>query len=557
MNTIKCLFTVKELDEIKKANKDPEKIAKQLLLFKKGTPYLNVEKPAIVEDGIRLMCHRKNELKAIGETAIKNGIVCKFVPASGAASRMFKPLVSFMDEKTKTTDEILKFTDCFFENLDKFPFYDELIRKHKNISQKPKSNSINQKEEISRINNKQQVNHDSNDNQETFSTSKKRELIALLLEKEGLNYKNLPKALLSFHKYKNSTRTAIEEHLVEAALYTKDKDNQCRISFTVSDEHLEEVNVLVNEVISHYENCYDVHYLIDYSTQASNTDTIAVTPDNKPFRYNNDILFRPAGHGALLENLNNIKSPCIVIKNIDNVVPDSKKYITTDWKKTMIGLAVELQEECNNHIKSLLITDCNKNITDCNKNKQHNHSRDIQSEPAKLNNALTFLKSIAIRLPEGFIEWPKEDKQKLVLKLLDRPLRVCGMVKNQGEPGGGPFWVKDDKGNLSLQIVESSQIAPEGRIPLMNSGTHFNPVDIIVIKQRYDGSLFNLEDYTDPSAVFISTKSIDGNELKALELPGLWNGAMANWNTIFLEVPIETFNPVKTVNDLLRPQHQN
>lgn len=500
------IFTDEELSLIKTSGRDIKCIEKQLEIFKNGIPYLSIERAATPDDGILLPCDKKEKYAKIGQETISAGKVCKFVPASGAASRMFSNLSRFSASGI-TDDSNENFISTFFDNLANFAFYDDLIKKCPEIKQK-----------------------------RNYSNEEKLEIVKALLETHGLNYGNLPKAILKFHKYKDGSRTSIEEQIVESALYTRDKDNTCRLNLTVSKEHEEGIKALIQKVLPSYEKKYGVHYKIDYSTQSAATDTIAVNTDNTPFRDDEGIVFRPGGHGALINNLNAIKSTYIIIKNIDNVSPDSKKRPTVFWKTVMTGIAALHMRQCHEHIKTLLSDGCNDN---------------------DLTKASSFLKTINVLLPSYKPGNSIEDRKTIILNLLNRPLRVCGMVRNQGEPGGGPFWVRGRDKVLSLQIVEENQIDPEKRKLLMESGTHFNPVDIVVAKERYDGSHFDLSEFTDENAVFISMKSKNGKPLKALELPGLWNGGMANWNTIFIEVPIETFNPVKTVLDLLRPEHQS
>lgn len=500
------IFTIEELNLIKTSGRDIKSIEKQLEVFKKGTPYLPVERAAIPNDGIYLPCDKKEQFAKIGKETILEGKVCKFVPASGAASRMFKDLSQFLSMNDKEEIEGSPVISTFFEKLTNFAFYDDLIGKCPEIKEKSQ-----------------------------YTRDEQLKIIKVLLKESGLNYGNLPKAALKFHRYGNTSRTSIEEQMVEGALYTRDKNNICRLHLTVSKEHRAGIASLIEEKLPIYENKYGVHFKVDYSTQSPSTDTIAVNPDNTPFRDEEGVLFRPGGHGALINNLNAIQSTYIIIKNIDNVSPDSMKDPTVFWKKAMTGIAATRMKQCHSHIKNLLT---------------------VAPKDNALTKAIEFLNDINVHLPSDLSNYSKEEQKTKILSLLDRPLRICGMVRNQGEPGGGPFWVKGQDGVSSLQIVESSQIKPDERDALMSSGTHFNPVDLVVAKERHDGSYFDLLAYTDEDAVFISQKSKNGKELKALELPGLWNGAMANWNTIFIEVPMETFNPVKTVLDLLRPQHQ-
>jgi len=354
-----------------------------------------------------------------------------------------------------------------------------------------------------------------------------------LLDTSGLNYGNLPKGLLKFHRYAEGARTAFEEHLVEAALYAKDGAGVARLHFTVSPEHREAFESLFKAVQQRYEESYGVKYEVSFSEQKKSTDTIAVDLQNEPFRNaDGSLLFRPGGHGALLENLNEMQEDIIFIKNIDNITPDKLRGDTIHWKKVLAGCLLQLREQIAIYI-TLLEKGCN----------------DI-----KLKEIAQFLeKEFCITLPPV----TGEEYARTIYARLNRPIRVCGMVKNEGEPGGGPFIARNADGSLSLQIVESAQIDPQDpeAQSLLKAATHFNPVDLVCSFRNYHGGRYSLPDFRDPATGFISQKSKDGRDLKALELPGLWNGAMSNWNTVFVEVPLSTFNPVKTVNDLLREEH--
>ncbi|MGE5448715.1 MAG: DUF4301 family protein, partial [Bacteroidales bacterium] len=370
-----------------------------------------------------------------------------------------------------------------------------------------------------------------------------QKLLEWKLLDQGLNYGNLPKGLLKFHTYPDGYRTPLEEHFVEGAAYSRNNAAVVKIHFTVSPEHQKAFNEHVNEIISKYEQQFGVEYEISFSQQKPSTDTIAVTPDNEPFR-NSDgsLLFRPAGHGALIENLNDLQADIIFIKNIDNVVPDRLKKATIDYKKALAGVLLNLQEEIFYYQKMLDV----------------NHYSDLDS--AFYGEASDFLENVMnIIPPHDQFYREKEELYQYFRSKFNRPIRVCGMVKNLGEPGGGPFFALNRDGSVSLQIVESSQIDfnDTEQASIAHHATHFNPVDLVCAVKNYKGEKYNLLDFTDPETGFISSKSKDGKELKAQELPGLWNGAMSDWNTMFVEVPVETFNPVKTVIDLLRKEHQS
>ena len=352
---------------------------------------------------------------------------------------------------------------------------------------------------------------------------------------EGLGYGTLPKALILFHRYPDRNRTAFEEHLAEGALYAAGAGSEVCIHFTVSAEHREQFERLAAETVPFYEARFGVKYRIGYSCQKPSTDTLAVNPDDTPLRDGQGrLLFRPAGHGALIENLNEIDADLVFIKTVDNVAPDRLKSDTVIYKEMLAGLLLDLQRQAFGYLRRL-----------------------DAGERVSAEEMASFVSGrLCRRLPASFAALEPQRQVGLLRELLDRPIRVCGMVKNEGEPGGGPFWVREADGGESLQIAESSQIAPQQK-GLMTAATHFNPVDLVCGVRDYLGRKFDLTRYVDPQTGFISSKSQQGRPLKALELPGLWNGAMARWNTVFVEVPISTFSPVKVVGDLLRPQHRN
>lgn len=477
------MFSEKERSQIEAHGLTVEQVERQIENFRKGFPYLKVVAAASSEDGI-LTLSPEEIAAAVAryEEQAPNLKIQKFVPASGAATRMFKELFEFVNEGKRGAG-----IDRLIDNLDKFAFYPEL---------------------------QQFVAADADD---------KAKVDAIV--KSGLCYGAKPKGLVTFHAYPDGNRKAVEEHLAEGAMYAA-SNGIVKIHFTVSPEHIEGFRSLLDERLAHYEEKFGVKYEISFSVQKPSTDTIAVNPDNTPFRTDEgNLLFRPAGHGALIANLNEIDADIIFVKNIDNVTTDTRKEDTVTYKKALAGILVGLQAEASDFLKKL-----------------NNDDVDVQK-------VANFIKQrLCVKLPE---EYSKE----LLCSILDRPIRVCGMVRNEGEPGGGPFWVANPDGTQSLQIAESSQISPED-MPLMKSATHFNPVDLVCGVRRADGSKFDLTQYTDPETGFISSKSSGGRELRAQELPGLWNGAMAKWNTVFVDVPISTFSPVKVVQDLLRPQHQ-
>lgn len=477
------MFTEQDLKQIAAHGLTVEAVERQIENFRRGFPSLQVVSAASPADGIVILtAEQAAEYAAKYEGRDASVTVAKFVPASGAATRMFKELFEFVNE-----DKRGKGIDTLLQNIEKFAFYPEL----------------------------KQVVADFTDEKAVVSA----------IIKQGLGYGSLPKGLVTFHAYENGARKAVEEHLVEGALYGA-ADGVVRLHFTVSPEHEGAFRALLAERTAKYEALFGVKYDISFSQQKSSTDTIAVNPDNTPFRTDSgELLFRPAGHGALLENLNDIDASIIFVKNIDNVTTDALRADTVLYKKALAGLLLELQAQTFAQLAAL------------------------KSGDADLAAVADFIQSkLCVKLPENY-------DAALLEKLLSRPIRVCGMVRNEGEPGGGPFWVANGDGTQTLQIAESSQIAAED-MHLMKDATHFNPVDLVCGVYAADGTKYNLLDYTDPATGFISSKSSGGRDLRAQELPGLWNGAMADWNTIFVDVPISTFSPVKVVQDLLRVQHQ-
>ena len=486
-------------------------IAEQLACFEKGFPFLQLDGAASIEKGI--LAPAENELNTYLQAwdtykqSDKN--IVKFVPASGAASRMFKNLFEFLgaDYEIPTTD----FEKKFFNNIQDFAFYTDLNAACEKNNGKGIEALVNE--------------------------SNYKPVVANLLEEAGLNYGALPKGLLKFHKYDNGARTPLEEHLVEGALYAAGTTGKVNVHFTVSTEHRDLFKALVEEKVAEYAQKYNIEYSVSFSEQKPSTDTIAADMENKPFRDNGKLLFRPGGHGALIENLNDLDADIVFIKNIDNVVPDRLKDETVTYKKLIAGVLVTLQKQAFDYLELL----------DSGKYTHEQLEEIIRFVQQDLCCRKTDIKEL-------------EDAE-LVIYLrnkLNRPMRVCGMVKNVGEPGGGPFLAYNPDGTISLQILESSQIdmKDEEKKAMFEKGTHFNPVDLVCAVRDYKGNKFNLVKYVDKATGFISYKSKSGKELKALELPGLWNGAMSDWNTVFVEVPLGTFNPVKTVNDLLRDQHQ-
>lgn len=461
----------------------PAALETQLKNFREGFPFLPVTRAASCGDGIRVLDAAWIEQAAARYDRAKESLrVVKFVPASGAATRMFKDLFEFVREgrRTAVVGELLA-------NRRRFAFWPEL----------------------------RTIVGDDADELRTVEN-----IVA-----EGLRYGETPKGLVSFHRYGDEVRKAVEEHLVEGAQYAA-AGGEVKIHFTVSPEHLTRFEALLAEKIPGYESRFGVKYRISFSVQDPSTDTLAVNPDCTPFRRaDGRLLFRPAGHGALIGNLGKIDADIVFVKNIDNVTTDARRGDTVLYKKALAGVLLALQERIFEYLMALEVPG------------------------AELEPIAAFIEN------ELCVKLPKDYGTALLRQVLDRPIRVCGMVRNEGEPGGGPFWVTGADGLETLQIAESNQIAPEKR-ELMRLATHFNPVDLVCSFRTSKGGRFDLQEFVDPATGFISRKSDGGRELLAQELPGLWNGAMARWNTVFVEVPITTFSPVKVVTDLLRPEHQ-
>ena len=480
------MLTHEDKELLAKKGITEKQIEEQLACFEKGFPYLQLAAAASVDNNGIMIADadaQKKYLAAWDAYKDSDKKIVKFVPASGAASRMFKNLFEFLgaDYDVPTTS----FEKKFFDHIHSFAFYNDL--------------------------NAACLDNTGKDIEALLSEHNYKAVVANLLESAGLNYGSLPKGLLKFHRYADGVRTPLEEHLVEGALYAAGKTGKVNVHFTVSGEHRALFQKLVDAKAAEYTQKYGVEYNISFSEQKASTDTIAADMENKPFRDNGKLLFRPGGHGALIENLNDLDADIVFIKNIDNVVPDRLKDDTVTYKKLLAGVLVTLQKQAFDYLELL-------------------DSKDLEDA----------------------------DLVIYLRKKLNRPMRVCGMVKNVGEPGGGPFLAYNPDGTVSLQILESSQIDmndPEKKA-MFEKGTHFNPVDLVCAVRDYKGNKFNLLQYVDKATGFISYKSKNGKDLKALELPGLWNGSMSDWSTIFVEVPLSTFNPVKTVNDLLREQHQ-
>ncbi|WP_304300597.1 DUF4301 family protein [Phocaeicola plebeius] len=507
------MLTHEDKELLAKKGISEEKIAEQLACFEKGFPFLKLSAAASVENGGIMRADEKGcEQYLAAWDAYKAGDkkIVKFVPASGAASRMFKNMFEFLGaEYDKPTTD---FEKKFFDHIHDFAFYNDL--------------------------NAACLDNTGKNIDALLSEHNYKAVVSNLLESAGLNYGSLPKGLLKFHRYADGVRTPLEEHLVEGALYAAGKSGEVNVHFTVSTEHRALFEKLVAAKAAEYEAKYGTTYHISFSEQKPSTDTVAADMENKPFRdKDGKLLFRPGGHGALIENLNDLDADIVFIKNIDNVVPDRLKADTVTYKKLLAGVLVTLQKQAFEYLELL-------------DGGHYSHEQ--------LETIIRFVQQQLRCRRTDLKELEDADLVIYLRKKLNRPMRVCGMVKNVGEPGGGPFLAYNPDGTISLQILESSQIDmndPEKKA-MFEKGTHFNPVDLVCAVRDYKGNKFDLLKHVDKATGFISYKSKNGKDLKALELPGLWNGSMSDWNTVFVEVPLSTFNPVKTVNDLLREQHQ-
>jgi len=518
------MFSKKDLSLIKKRGMDKTKIEGQLKHFETGFPKVKLVNPAIITDGI--MSIEDEEITVLRDHYInrpKKLSVIKFVPASGAATRMFQKLYDFLNNYQETEEDYLAYMKDkspegmfkFFENIEDFAFYVDL-------------RAALQRKDL--------------DIEKLLEKNNFKEIINTLLNINGLNYSHKPKGLLRFHKYQDYSRTAFEEHWAEALHYAKNYKGTAQLHLTISEEHKKLFARKLKKSRSAFEKKYNGKLKVTFSYQKASTDTIAVDMENMPFKnVDESLLFRPGGHGALIENLNELKADLVFIKNIDNVVPDRLKEPTYKYKEALAGVLLKYQKQTFDYIAEL-----------------DNSKLELNSE--RLNEMLSFaVNQLCIKTPKTLNTDNPAKLRAYLLKKFNRPIRVCGMVKNEGEPGGGPFWVKNSDNSSSLHIIESSQIDHEDKkqAKIFGASTHFNPVDLVCGIKDYKGKKYDLKQFVDPETGFISKKAHNGIPLKAMELPGLWNGAMADWNTIFVEVPTITFNPVKTIFDLLRVEHRN
>jgi hypothetical protein len=509
------MFSKKDLIQIEQHGITQKSAERQLNIVTQEKINLSVVKPALAQDGLFVFNQQEiNDLIANYSMQIAEEKIIKFVPSSGAATRMFKDLFIAMDglHRNVPVNELPDKVLTFFGNLHDFAFFPAL---------------------------KARLMNDGMDIDVLLSEKNYLPVLSYLLTEKGLNYGKLPKALLLFHRYPQHSRTALEEHLTEAADYACGKDRTARLHFTVSPEHVDLFKSHCQQVVPVYEKQFGFTYHIDFSTQDNSTDTIAFTTDNKPFRdKEGNLVFRPGGHGSLIENLNHIDADIVLIKNIDNITLDTYKSDTVEYKKLLICFLLRIRARVFSYLAML----------------------DTMLLLEELKQAESFLEEVFFfHFEQSYFSLPVSEKKKYLYTVLNRPIRVCGMVKRENEPGGGPFWVKDASGKLSLQIVETSEmdLSDSKQRAILEHSAFFNPVDLVCSIKDHQGKSFNLVDYIDHSRYFVSEKSCEGETLKAIENPGLWNGAMSNWLTVFVSVPLTTFTPVKAVNDLLQKGHLN
>lgn len=512
-------YTKEDLKNFKHRNIKAEEIDRQLANFKNGFDYVTLTEPATVDNGIiRITPEEEERLLTNFEQVRQKYDLLKMVPASGSATRMFKDLFTFLETYQGTEEEFLEFVQQksagsmyeFFRKMEELPFYNRLAAA---------------------------LWHDGKDINKMLAKREFNEILKYILGKKGLNYGNTPKGLVDFHIYRDFVRTAFDEHIVEGALYCNN-GKVSHLHFTVSEEYLNLFNARLKKVTKVFEKMFNVKYDVTFSVQKPATDTVSIDANGEILRdEEGKIVFRPGGHGALIHNLNELKADIIFIKNIDNVIPDRSKGDTVKYKELLAGTLLDIQHKVFGYISLL-----DKKPTD-----------------EQLQEIEAFMPSIGYKEAEGKTFKDRKERIKHLHQLLDRPIRICGMVRNEGEPGGGPFWVKTKDGSSRLMIIESAQInlKDKEQKKIFDHSTHFNPVDLVCGVKNHKGKKFDLEKFIDPGQGFITNKSYKGKDIKVQELPGLWNGAMSNWITVFVEVPLTTFTPVKTVFDLFRFEHRN
>ena len=501
----KSIFSPKDIRQFKSLGISPASVEKQLAIYRQGSRYLKLNRPCAVKDGIvSITPAQKKKLIDLYESESGRYKLIKFVPASGAASRMFADWFSTAEKGTFGSKELDR---KFFRDLKRLPFFSLIV--------------------------------ENKTGKELLNKKDIKGFLGFILGEGGLNYGNLPKALIPFHRYpEGNLRTALEEHLLEAAGYVAGTNGACRLHFTISTEHKQAISKYLRKLIAKHEDIFRGKYNVTLSHQSVSTNTIAADENNLPLRNaKGELVFRPGGHGALLDNLNNLDADYIFIKNIDNIVPELLSEENISFKKMLGGLAIKISQENFAYLRSLETGDVNF--------------------PGIDNIVKHCSQTLSIVFPQGFARQTKKKKIQTLFSLLNRPLRICGMVKNDGEPGGGPFWVAENDGRKTLQIVEGGHVDKKNpeQSTIWSQAKYFNPVDMVCCIKNYRGEKFILDNYVDKKAYLITTKNEKGIKFKALEMPGLWNGGMACWNTVFVELPLRVFNPVKTVYDLIRPEH--
>lgn len=513
-------FSKEDIKQIEDYGLTEKIVNNQISQFKNGVNYSNIHSAATIGDGILETSYLEvDDYVKLYDTERDSISIVKFVPASGAATRMFKFLFDFLKEYNPILQSLnayinrnaLRDLPLFLIALEKFPFYEAVLKQLEKTNVDYANLNPNQKAHV---------------------------FVKAMLEENQLDFGSYPKGLFPFHKYNNDISTAFEEHLFEMAFYGSRK-KPLKVHFTISEKHKDKFTLEFKRIEERIEKITGFQYDISFSYQHQSTDTIALAKDNEPFRNEDESLyFRPSGHGALLKNLNAIDADIIFINNIDNVVVKHYKAEIAKYKKLLAGILLKNKASVFGYLRSLKSDELSE--------------EDLNEIGDFLSNNLNF------SLSEEFEKYSHKYKIEYLIDALNRPIRVCGMVKNEGEPGGGPFWVKDESGRLSLQIVESAQVDKKNKEQkrILANATHFNPVDIVCSTKDYEGNIFDLQKSVNHRAAFITMKTKVGKDVKALELPGLWNGSMAYWNSIFVEVPVSTFNPVKTINDLLKPSHQ-
>ena len=517
-------FSHRDIRQMKKMGVSPEEVTRQIKLFRHPPKTVALDRACRIGDGVRLFSPiDASRFSALAEEASRAGRLTKFVPASGGSTRMLKSIMAIRNvHGSDIHHKLLRahaarghvdFQEALvlMEGFKRLPFYPELRRRMR----------------------RKGLDTDRLIRQGRFGL-----ILHYLLSSDGLNYEAFPKLLMHFHAVSQKARHVFEDHLLEAAALVKDAHGICRIHFSVPPTHRRHIELVIESVLPRYERLCRCRFRVSYSTQKPSTDTIAVDMHNQPFRLpDGGLLFRPGGHGALIENIQDLGADILLISNVDNIAPDHTRNQVIAWRKVLIGHLVELEAGVSYHLKQLT---------------------GGPSDKAVVLETLRFLReNFGIQPPARYASHPSTGLRRWLGERLNRPLRVAGVVKNEGEPGGGPFWVKEPSGGVSLQMVESAQVSSSpSQQAILKSSTHFNPVDIICSLRDSTGKLFDLKKFVDSSAVFISHRFHKGHDIKALELPGLWNGGMAGWNTAFVEMPSSTFNPVKTINDLLSPNHQ-